>query len=57
MIISGLEVKGIVLQTKITGLYSYIVSQCIVLYDVNITIWPLDRSIIAGFTKGFSMMT
>ena len=30
------------LQTKITGLYSYIVSHCIVLYDVNITIWPFD---------------
>ena len=44
-------------QTKITGLSCYIVSHCIVLYDVNITIWPLDRSIIAEFTKGFSMMT
>ena len=42
-----------VLQTKITGFSSYIVSHCIVLYDVNITIWPLGRSIIAEFTRGF----
>ena len=41
------------LQTKIMGLYSYIVSHYIVLYDVNITIWPLDRPITAEFTKGF----
>ena len=45
------------LQTKIAGHYSYIVLHCIVLYDVNITIWPLNRSITAEFTKGFSMMT
>ena len=45
------------LQTKIMVLYSYIVSHCSGLYDVNITILPLDRSIIAEFTKGFYMMT
>ena len=45
------------LLTHIMGLYSYIVLHCILLYDVNATIWPLDRSIIAEFTKGISMMT
>ena len=60
MIISGLEANKmhlkthcLCLQTKIKGLYSYIVSHCIVLYDVNIIIWPFDRSIIAEFTRGF----
>ena len=38
------------LQTKITGLYSYIVSHCIVLYDVNITIWILDRILDRSMT-------
>ena len=55
MIVSGLEANKdplLCLQTKIMGLYSYIVSHCIVLYDVYITIWPLDRSIIAEFKKG-----
>ena len=61
MIISGLEAKKsfkdplLCLQTQKTGLYSYIMLLCIVPYDVSITIWPLDRSIIAEFTKGFSI--
>ena len=45
-------IKCICLQTKITGLHSYIMSHCTVLYDVNITIWPLDRSIIEEIYKG-----
>ena len=36
-----------------TGLYSYILLHCI-FYEVNITIWPLDRPVTAEFTKGFS---
>ena len=33
--------------------YSGIVLQCIVFYDVILTTSPLDRPIIAEFTRGF----
>ena len=35
------------------GLFSYILLQCIVYYDLNLTISQLDRPITAVFTKGF----
>ena len=41
------------LQTQKTSLYSYIVLYCIILYDVNITVWPLDRPIITDIERGF----
>ena len=36
---------------------NYIVLHCIVFYDVNLTIYSLDRPIPAEFTKGFSKKT
>ena len=55
MIISGLEANN--MNFKIlcqTGLFYYIVLHCIVFYDVNITISPLDRPITTEFTKEVS---
>ena len=50
MIISGLEANKCILRhnTLFTnkvkrGLFNYIVLQCIVFYDVNLAISPLDR--------------
>ena len=57
MIIIGLEANKMILKSNalfantVHGpLYSYTVLYCI-------TIWPLDRFIIAECTKGFSMKT
>ena len=38
---------------------AFLVTSCysVLFHDVNITIWPLDRPIIAEFTKRFSMKT
>ena len=36
------------------GLFYYIVLQCTVFYDINLTILPLNRPITAEFTEGFS---
>ena len=64
MIISGLEAIKMHLknhcfvykQTKqsLMALFNYIVLQCIVFYDINLTISSLDRPITVEFTKGFS---
>ena len=40
-----------------TGLFNYIELHCILFYDGNHIISPLDRPITAEFTKGCSMKT
>ena len=39
--------------------WAFLITLCynVLFYDVNLTISPLDRAIIAKFTKGFSMKT
>ena len=39
------------------GLFNYNVLHCIVFYDINRTVSPLDRPITAKFTKGFFLKT
>ena len=65
MIISGLEANKCIclpsaLFTKLNGPYicfNNIVLHCIVFHDVNLSISPRDRPMLAEFTKGFSIKT
>ena len=58
MIISALNANKMHLSSTalftgfLNGPFNYVVLHCIVCYDVNLTISPLDRTIIAEFTNG-----
>ena len=54
MITSGLEATHYFFTNEAKRAF---LLRCIVFYDVNFTISPLDRHITAEFTKGFSMKT
>ena len=58
MIISGLEANKMHFNTqkytrKLNGPFQLHCVRLYCFYDVNLTIWPLDRPITAEFTKGF----